>query len=89
MDLQNLNEIISQNSIDNALKMLTELINADPCNDQLLYERGKLYWKIGNRSSAITDYNAAAAINPDSKARQALEMSTDIMNFFNPDLLNP
>lgn len=89
MDLQKLNELISQNSIDEALKMLTELIKADPCDDQLLYERGKLYWKIGDRRSAITDYNAAVAINSDSKARQALEMSTDIMDFFNPDLLNP
>ena len=58
-------------------------------DDEALYERGKLYWRIGDYSSAIADYNAAVAINPNSKAAKALEMSQDIMNFYNKDVYNP
>lgn len=88
-DLQKINELISQNCIDDAINCLSAHIADNPEDDEALYLRGKLYWRLGDRRSAINDYNAAVAVNPDSQARRALEMSTDIMNFFNPDLLNP
>lgn len=89
LDLQKINAFICENRIEDAINALNQHIAEHGDDDVALYERGKLYWRIGDRRSAITDYNAAVAVNPDSPARRALEMSTDIMNFFNPDLLNP
>lgn len=89
LDLQKINAIICENCIEDAINALSHHIANHGDDDVALYERGKLYWRIGDRRRAIIDYNAAVAVNPDSPARRALEMSTDIMNFFNPDLLNP
>lgn len=56
---------------------------------RLLFERGKINWRLGNRGRATSDYMAAADLDPESPAVQALEQASDIEAFFNPDLLNP
>ena len=38
---------------------------------------------------AITDYEHAVSINPNSPAKIALENARDIISFFNPDIYNP
>ena len=38
---------------------------------------------------AINDYLEAIRINPDSKARQALQATNDILDYYNKDLYNP
>jgi len=55
----------------------------------LLYRRGMLYWKLGRRGAAMSDYAAAAALDPDSPAVQALEQARAIMDFYDHDLYNP
>jgi len=77
---------------DTDTKKLTDLnerLSAEPCNAELLVERGKLFWKLGRRGDAISDYQRAAAIDPDGPGKLLAEHSDSIMNFFNPDLLNP
>ena len=37
----------------------------------------------------MSDYERAAAVAPDGPARLLIEHSNAIMDFFNPDLLNP
>lgn len=56
---------------------------------ELLFERGKINWRLGNRGKATSDYAEAAALDPESPAVQALENAQEIEAFFNPDLLNP
>ncbi len=68
---------------------LTAEIAANPADASLLYERGKLYWRKSMRAEAITDFNMAVELDPDSPARIRLEMTNEIMDFYNPDLLNP
>lgn len=75
--------------IRKAIDSLTALIATHPESDLPLVERGLLYWKLGERASAINDYNAAIAINPESKAVQVKEATYSILNYYNKDLYNP
>lgn len=81
--------LISEGKIEAALSVLDDLIKLSPDDDRLLFERGKLRWRIGDRAGATGDYAKASMINPESPAAKALEQARDIADFFNPDLYNP
>lgn len=82
--------LLSRNRLDEALTMVDALIaEGGNCLDELYFYRGKINWRRGLNTLAITDFEHAVAINPDSNARHALEMARDVTDFFNPDLLNP
>lgn len=51
--------------------------------------RGRVYWRMQKYAAAVTDFEAAVAINPESGAQSALELARDVFNFYNPDMLNP
>lgn len=87
--LQKINELITLNRIEEAIKELNEYIDAYPDNDEAFFMRGKLYWRMENKRQAMNDYNMAVEINPESPATRALENAHAIQSFFNPDLLNP
>jgi predicted negative regulator of RcsB-dependent stress response len=53
------------------------------------YERGKAFWAQGKRGEAITEYNTAVSLDANSPAATALELIYDIMDFFDPNQLNP
>lgn len=72
-----------------AERRLTELVEANPGDADARYRRGRLRWQLGDRAGAISDYEHAAAADPSSPAVAALQMTRQIMDFFNPDLLNP
>lgn len=86
--LQKINELIEQNCITQAINLIDDILKSES-NDELYFLRGKLYWRIGETSKAINDYNMAIALNPDSQARIALEQAVKIMDFYNTDLYNP
>lgn len=65
----------------------TDLTPAD--RSLLLAEKGKILWKSGERAGAISAYEEGARLSPDGPAAMLLEHSRGIMDFFNPDLLNP
>ncbi|MGM9845245.1 MAG: hypothetical protein ACI30K_03345 [Muribaculaceae bacterium] len=77
------------NNISQELEALTRQIAEHPHDDALYLRRGMLYWSLGRHGAAISDYERAAAINHESAAVQALEMSRSVMDFFNHDLYNP
>lgn len=72
-----------------SLEQLNELIAANPQDADAYYRRGRLYWKLGQRGAAISDYNRSAAIDPNGPGAVAAEQAMSIMNFFNPDQFNP
>lgn len=53
------------------------------------YEQGRRYWSEGRHGDAMTEYNRAAALDPQSPAVTALRMADDIMDFFDHDRFNP
>jgi len=76
-------------NIEKQIEELTNFINVTNSNDDLYYQRGKLYWKIGKRAESLTDFNTAIVINPESPASGYLKMLNDIMDFYNTDFYNP
>lgn len=86
---ENLTRLIRENRLAEAA-VQTDMQLAS-CHDDsyLWYIRGKIWWKMGNRTQAMTCYSRAVAIDPASPAASALEQAHDIADFFNPDLLNP
>lgn len=90
--LQNIQQLIDQNSFDRALELLdSSLPSAVSTADEepMLVIRGKLYWRTQNYRQAICDFERALALNPASEAGPALELARDIFDFYNPSLLNP
>lgn len=71
------------------MEQLNELIAANPRDAEAYYRRGRLYWKMGQRGAAISDYNRSAEIDPNGPGAIAAEQAMSIMNFFNPDQFNP
>lgn len=89
MDPTTINNLISENRLGEALDLLNKSLAHTPDSAESLFNRGRVYWRLGRRSDAITDYEAAVAIDPSSPAAIALDQARSIMDFFNPDLYNP
>lgn len=53
------------------------------------FELGRRLWSEGRKGEAMTEYNKAVALDPDSPAATALEMANSIMDFFDPQQFNP
>lgn len=88
-EIQNIEALISAGEYDKALVLLDSRLAVAPDDDGLLFLRGKLKWRLGRRAEAMSDYSAAAQLNPQSPAALALEHARDVEAFFNPDLYNP
>lgn len=86
---ENIENLLKENRIAEAVEAATKLLESGAKDDRIYFLRGKARWRAGDTAKAIADYRNAVAINPDSPAAQALEHADDIMNFYNPDLLNP
>lgn len=86
---QKIEVLINENRLEEAILLLNNEIDTNKNNDKLFFSRGKIHWRLGNKAQAITDYEHAVDINPQSQARIALENARDVISFFNPDLYNP
>ncbi|MBD5360854.1 MAG: tetratricopeptide repeat protein [Bacteroides sp.] len=72
------------NEIEQEIVALTAKLQAEPDDARALYRRGSLYWKLGRRAEAITDFNASAEIEPDGPGAAAAAHALSILDFFNP-----
>lgn len=86
---KNLGEISGPQAAEEALAEIDHKLALTPDDAALLLERGKLLWGLDRRGEAISAYEQAAAIDPHGPAAPLLEHTRAIMDFFNPDLLNP
>lgn len=75
--------------LNKQIKELEERLDVEGESGALLFELGRLYWKAGDKSKAISLYNHSAELEPDGPASIALEQARNIMDFYNHDLLNP
>lgn len=98
--LQNLKEIAANPDPAKALDRLQSVIdelsldmNNNTSGEALLAaayaEKGKILWKRGDRAGAISAYEASAQEDPDGPGALLLEHSRGIMDFFDPNQLNP
>lgn len=72
-----------------AISILDVYIELHPEDDEALTVRGMKHWGLNHRKEAINDYLAALKINPESRAKTALEFANSVLDFYNKDLLNP
>lgn len=89
VESQKIDALIADGKLSEALEKLTPLIDADPNNANWHFLKGKALWKTGDKGAAISEYEHASQLDPESPATHALEMARDIMDFFNPDIFNP
>ncbi len=68
---------------------LDKIIAGGKATAEDYYNRGRLYWKLGDKGRAISDYNSAVALDPDSPAAEALKLALSVMDFYHTDLYNP
>ena len=87
--LSHIESAIRSNNLQKAIKIATDYLQSHPEESEAYFLRGKAYWRLGDKPSAIADYESAVQLDPTSPAVAALSHSKDIMNFFNPDILNP
>lgn len=75
---------IAENSLRDTAAQLT------PQERALLFaEKGKMLWRLEHRGEAMSAYQQGAVLDPEGPAAMLLDHSRSIMDFFNPDLLNP
>ena len=81
-------KIIDEGRYDDALALLDGVLN-EVADSDLFYRRGRLLWKLGRKTDAMSDYGRAVEIDPQSPAAAALDMAREVMNFYNKDMYNP
>lgn len=74
---------------DPAIARISEYIAAHPADDEAWLLRGLRHWGAGHRREAIRDYLEAIRLNPDSRARAALETANAILDFYDKNQFNP
>ena len=72
-----------------AIPLLDSYLENHPRDDEAYTLRGLRHWSLNHRQEAINDYLTAIRLNPDSKAKMALEYVNSILDYYNTDLLNP
>lgn len=87
--LPNIQQLIDENRFAEATSQINLYLLENSGDDEAYFVRGKLSWRMQNYASAVTDFETAVSINPDSGARHALELARDVFDYYNPDLLNP
>lgn len=92
MDTAAILRMIGSGHLEEARRILDEAAAqaTAPCDKASVeYLRGRLAWKEGNKGEAISCYERATILDPDSDAAVALDQAREIMDFFNRDLYNP
>ena len=81
--------LLDGNRCDEAITLLEDYRReGGAMDDRLFYLLGNAWRKKGNWQMAMNNYHEAIAINPESPAKQALEIANDILDFFNKDMYN-
>ncbi len=88
MDTEKIKNLIKENRLDEARSAIGDSAGADA-----LYLLGRIAWKEGQPTRAMSLYNEAISAGGTSEvaeeARVALEQARKIMDFYNKDLYNP
>ncbi|MBD5232948.1 MAG: tetratricopeptide repeat protein [Bacteroidales bacterium] len=87
MNYTDIRKLISANRLAEAAALLPSPSEAKDA--EALYLLGRIAWKEGRKTDAISLYNAALALDPESEAAVALEQASGIMDFYHRDLYNP
>ena len=86
---QRVRDLLDASRADEAIALLGEFRQGGgEMTDTLFYLQGNAWRKKGNWQMAINNYLEAVALNPESPAKQALEIANEILAFYNKDMYN-
>ena len=86
---QRLQSLLDAHRSDEAIALVAEYRAAGGVmDDTLFYLLGNAWRKKGNWQMAMNNYLEAIQLNPDSPARQALDIANEILAFYNKDMYN-
>lgn len=89
MSYHELQDKIALIPYEDAIEFLTKYLEENPESTDALTLRGMKHFGAGRRSAAINDYLAALRIDPECKAKLALQSANSILDYYNKDLYNP
>ncbi|MBO5052887.1 MAG: tetratricopeptide repeat protein [Muribaculaceae bacterium] len=61
----------------------------DMVRARVLYNEGRERWQRGDRAGAIAAYEESASLDPSGPGAVALDMTRDIMDFYDKNQFNP
>ena len=86
---QKVRDLLEASQADEAITLLEGFRQGGgEMTDTLFYLQGNAWRKKGNWQMAINNYLEAIALNPESPAKQALEIANEILAFYNKDMYN-
>lgn len=75
--------------INQRIRELDQLIAQQPTHEELIIERGNLYWKLQDWKHSLEDYDRAISLNPHSPAVEMKRMAMQVIEYFYKDRYNP
>ena len=86
---QRITALLDAHKADEAIRLLQDFqAGGGTMDDELFYLLGNAWRKKGNWQMAMNNYLEAININPDSPAKQALNIANEILAFYNKDMYN-
>ncbi len=79
-------QMLSRGETEAAVARLDTLLASPASDDRLYYLRGKARFKQNRWQQALEDFMEAVRLNPASPAAEALEMTYEILEFYNKDI---
>ena len=81
--------LLEAHKADEAIRLLQDYqADGGAMDDELFYLLGNAWRKKGNWQMAMNNYLEAINLNPDSPAKQALDIANEILDFYNKDMYN-
>ena len=86
---QRITALLDAHKADEAIRLIQEYqAGGGAMDDTLYYLLGNAWRKKGNWQMAMNNYLEAINLNPDSPAKQALDIANEILDFYNKDMYN-
>ena len=86
---QRITALLNAHKADEAIRLIQDFqAGGGAMDDELFYLLGNAWRKKGNWQMAMNNYLEAININPDSPAKQALDIANEILAFYNKDMYN-
>ena len=83
-------QLFDRNDLAGSLQILNEAILDEKADKQLFGLRARIRFKLQDWGGAMNDYASVLELEPDNQeAKTGLEMTRNILGYFNPDLFNP
>lgn len=83
-------KLFEQDELGGSLEILNECIYVNAVDYQSLLLRGRIHYKMQKWGNAMNDYSSVLELEPDNQeAKTGLELTRNILGYFNPDMFNP